>query len=54
MRMSDFVIREAIVPDLKANAKEAVIREMVTSLRDAVSAGRNRTLSGPLASMITC
>src|SRR6476660_7597617 len=35
MRMSDFVVREAIVPDLKANAKEAVIREMVTSLRDA-------------------
>jgi len=35
MRMSDFVVREAIVPDLKATTKEAVIREMVTSLRDA-------------------
>jgi PTS system nitrogen regulatory IIA component len=35
MRMSDFVVREAIVPDLKANTKESVIREMVTSLRDA-------------------
>jgi len=35
MRMSDFVVREAIVPDLKANSKESVIREMVTSLRDA-------------------
>jgi len=33
--MSDFVIREAIVPDLKATTKETVIREMVTSLRDA-------------------
>lgn len=32
MRMSDFVVREAIVPDLKAGSKEAVIREMVGSL----------------------
>lgn len=35
MRMSDFVIREAIVPELAANAKEAVIREMVEALRNA-------------------
>lgn len=35
MRMSDFVVREAIIPDLKATTKEGVIREMVTSLRDA-------------------
>ena len=35
MRMSDFVVREAIVPDLKANTKEGVIREMVTSLQRA-------------------
>jgi mannitol/fructose-specific phosphotransferase system IIA component (Ntr-type) len=35
MRMSDFVVREAIVPDLKATTKEAVIREMVESLRTA-------------------
>ena len=35
MRMSDFVVRDAIVPDLKANTKEGVIREMVESLRDA-------------------
>jgi PTS system fructose-specific IIA component/PTS system nitrogen regulatory IIA component len=33
MRMSDFVVREAIVPDLTANTKEGVIREMVESLR---------------------
>jgi mannitol/fructose-specific phosphotransferase system IIA component (Ntr-type) len=33
--MSDFVVREAIVPDLKATTKEAVIREMVESLRTA-------------------
>lgn len=35
MRMSDFVIREAIVPQLGATAKEGVIREMVESLRNA-------------------
>jgi PTS system fructose-specific IIA component/PTS system nitrogen regulatory IIA component len=35
MRMSDFVVREAILPDLKATTKDGVIREMVTSLRDA-------------------
>ena len=35
MRMSDFVVREAIIPELSANSKEGVIREMVTSLRSA-------------------
>jgi nitrogen PTS system EIIA component len=35
MRMSDFVVRDAIVPDLKANTKDGVIREMVTSLQSA-------------------
>jgi nitrogen PTS system EIIA component len=35
MRMSDFVVRDAIVPDLKAGTKEGVIREMVESLRGA-------------------
>jgi nitrogen PTS system EIIA component len=35
MRMSDFVVREAIVPDLKANTKDGVIREMAESLRAA-------------------
>jgi mannitol/fructose-specific phosphotransferase system IIA component (Ntr-type) len=35
MRMSDFVVREAIVPDLAATTKEGVIREMVDSLRGA-------------------
>jgi nitrogen PTS system EIIA component len=35
MRMSDFVVREAINPDLKATTKEAVIREMVEGLRAA-------------------
>src|ERR1700692_4524057 len=35
MRMRDFVVREAINPDLKADSKEAVIREMVENLRSA-------------------
>jgi len=35
MRMSDFVVREAIIPELSANNKEGVIREMVASLRSA-------------------
>jgi PTS system fructose-specific IIA component/PTS system nitrogen regulatory IIA component len=33
MAMTDFVVREAIVPSLTANTKEAVIREIVESLR---------------------
>ena len=33
MRMSEFVIREAITADLKAGQKDAVIREMVENLR---------------------
>ena len=35
MRMSDFVVRDAIVPALTANTKEGVIREIVESLRAA-------------------
>ena len=35
MRMSNFVIREAIIPSLTATTKEAVIREMVRSLHTA-------------------
>lgn len=35
MRMSDFVVRDAIVPELSAANKEGVIREMVESLRAA-------------------
>jgi mannitol/fructose-specific phosphotransferase system IIA component (Ntr-type) len=35
MRMSDFVIREAIAPELAATTKEGVIREMVENLRAA-------------------
>ena len=33
MRMSEFIIREAISADLKAGQKEGVIREMVENLR---------------------
>jgi nitrogen PTS system EIIA component len=35
MRMSDFVVRDAITPALKSATKEDVIREMVESLRSA-------------------
>src|SRR5204863_1108065 len=35
MRMIDFVVREAIVPELTATTKEGVIREMVGSLAAA-------------------
>src|SRR6266404_8097489 len=35
MRMSNFVVREAIVPELTATTKEGVIREMVESLASA-------------------
>ncbi len=35
MRMTDFVVREAIVPELTATTKEGVIREMVGSLGSA-------------------
>ncbi len=35
MRMSDFVVREAIIPDLAAVNKEGVIREMASGLRGA-------------------
>jgi nitrogen PTS system EIIA component len=35
MRMSDFVVRDAIIPDLAAVNKEGVIREMAGSLRAA-------------------
>ena len=35
MRMSDFVVREAIIPSLSATTKEGVIRAMVESLRNA-------------------
>jgi mannitol/fructose-specific phosphotransferase system IIA component (Ntr-type) len=32
MRMTDFVVREAIIPELTATTKEGVIREMITAL----------------------
>lgn len=33
MKLTEFVVREAILPDLKSAAKEDVIREMVASLK---------------------
>ncbi len=35
MRMSDFVVRDAIVPELTGATKEGVIREMIEALRAA-------------------
>ncbi len=35
MKLSDFVVRDAIVVDLKATGKEQAIREIVTSLQAA-------------------
>jgi nitrogen PTS system EIIA component len=35
MKLSDFVVREAILVDLHATGKEEAIREIVKSLRDA-------------------
>ncbi|HTU17244.1 MAG TPA: PTS sugar transporter subunit IIA [Gemmataceae bacterium] len=35
MRMSDFVVRDAVIPELPATNKEGVIRAMVESLRAA-------------------
>jgi mannitol/fructose-specific phosphotransferase system IIA component (Ntr-type) len=35
MRMSDFVVKESINPELKATSKEGTIKEMVESLRAA-------------------
>ena len=35
MKLSDFVVREAILTDLAATGKEEAIREIVRSLRDA-------------------
>ena len=35
MKLTDFVVREAIVPDLQVADKEAAIRGLVASMRDA-------------------
>lgn len=34
MKLTDFVVEEAIITEIKATEKEAVIREMVCSLKD--------------------
>jgi PTS system fructose-specific IIA component/PTS system nitrogen regulatory IIA component len=35
MKLTEFVVQEAIIPDLKASSKEEAIREMVNGLRRA-------------------
>jgi PTS system fructose-specific IIA component/PTS system nitrogen regulatory IIA component len=37
MRLSDFVVKEAILPDLQVDSKEGAVRAMVESLRAAGS-----------------
>ncbi len=37
MKLTDFVVQKAIIPNLKATSKEDVIREMVASLKNAGS-----------------
>jgi nitrogen PTS system EIIA component len=49
MRMRDFVVREAINPDLKAETKEAAIREMVENLRTAGYLRGDPTAANPSA-----
>jgi len=34
MKLTEFVITDAVIPDLQANTKEGAIRAMVTSLRE--------------------
>ena len=33
MRLSEFVVRQAIIPQMEASTKEGVIREMIASLK---------------------
>jgi len=35
MKLSDFIVKDAIVPELKATERDAVIRELVTALATA-------------------
>ncbi len=35
MKLTDFIVEDAIITEIKATNKEAVIREMVSSLKDA-------------------
>src|SRR5437879_4537089 len=36
MQMTGFVVRDAIIPNLRATTKEAVVREMVESLKETM------------------
>ena len=46
MKLSDFVVREAILVDLQATGKEEAIREIVKSLRDAGQVAEADTMEG--------
>ena len=49
MRMSDFIVREAITANLSATQKEGIIREMVENLRLALAASHAQWPRGGLA-----
>ena len=49
MKLSDFVVREAILVDLQATGKEEAIREIVKSLRDAGQVAEGPTWKGSSA-----
>ena len=51
MRMSNFIVRDAIIPSLAANTKEGVIRELVQSLH-SVGYFRDRDLEDIVKSVL--
>jgi nitrogen PTS system EIIA component len=42
MKLSDFMVTSAIIPDLKSNTREGVIRELVQALADAKKVHANK------------
>jgi mannitol/fructose-specific phosphotransferase system IIA component (Ntr-type) len=41
MKLADFIVKEAIVPELKATDRDGVIRELVSALAAANAIGKN-------------
>lgn len=51
MKLTDFVVNEAIITELKATEKEAVIREMMYSLKDMQKIS-NKDVEGVIKSLM--
>ncbi|HHT9159999.1 MAG: PTS fructose transporter subunit IIA [Planctomycetes bacterium GWF2_39_10] len=51
MKLTDFVVNEAIITELKATEKEAVIREMMCSLKDMQKIS-NKDVEGVIKSLM--